>query len=265
MEHAVICLLFVPLLMQDAQRQQDSAFFRADAKFITVDVQVLLHDKPLLGLTKNDFQVFDDGEAQTITNLGFDEAPLDIMLLLDLSGSTDKIAAEIQEQSVEAMRHLRRQDRVGLAVFAWAAFLAVPITASREQLEAGIHNKSWRKSVPRWAPTELNASTLNTAEYLQDAARRGARRAIIVLTDNQGMAAVSDAKVREGLWEADVLLSAIFYHGSEDWYEHPADLNTFVKATGLRWHGASRPPADAPNAAITNRPEGVSSSLRNFA
>ena len=232
MKHAAICLLFSPLLAQDARKPQDDIVFRDDAKFITVDVQVLVHDRPVVGLTKQDFRVFDNGEPQTITNLAFDEAPLDIMLLLDVSGSTNSVASEMRDQIADALPHLRKQDRIGLAVFADSVHLAVPITANRDELEAGIRNRSWRKSVSPETPTELNLSTLNTAEYLQETARPGARRAIIALSDNQGMAAVSEPRVRDGLWEADVLLSAIFFRGAPDAYEFPADLRIFVNSTG---------------------------------
>jgi VWFA-related protein len=229
---ATICLLCSPLLAQDVQKPQDATVFRDDVRFITVDVQVVVHDRPVVGLTKQDFQVFDNGEPQTITNLAFDEAPLDIMLSLDISGCTDNVAFEMQNQIAGAMPHLRIKDRIGLAVFAELAYLAVPITANRDELKAGIYNRSWRRSVSRATPTELNRSTLNTSQYLRETARPGARRAIIALTDNQGMAAVSQAKVRDGLWETDVLLNAIFFRGDADDYDFPADLRVFVDSTG---------------------------------
>ncbi|MGD1097392.1 MAG: VWA domain-containing protein [Bryobacteraceae bacterium] len=214
MKHnALVGLLMLPLVAQDVRRSSDDApVFRDDAKFIMVDVQVLANDRPVVGLTKQNFQVFDDGEPQDVASLDFDEAPLDIMLLVDVSSSTDQVASEMEDQSAEAMYHLKRHDRIGLAVFAWSAYLAVPITADRDQLEAGIFKtKSWR--FPPAVRTELNATTLDVAEYLRKNARPGARRAIIVLTDNNGTRVVPDEKVRDGLWEADALLSTIFFRG----------------------------------------------------
>jgi len=257
MKHnAVVGLLILPLVAQDIRRPSgDPPVFRDDAKFIVVDVQVLANDRPVgdgtirrirpsilhrdplanaspvVGLTKENFQVFDDGEPQEITSLDFDEAPLDIMLLVDCSSSTDQVASEMEDQSAEAMHHLKKHDRIGLAVFASSAYLAVPITADRDQLEAGIfHLKSWR--FPPEVPTELNGTTLHVAEYLRKNARRGASRAIIVLTDNNGTRAVSDHKVRDGLWEADAMLNTIFFPGGPDHYSDRADLRIFVRSTG---------------------------------
>jgi len=231
--NAMIGFLMLPLVAQDVRRPSDDApIFRDKADFIRVDVQVLAHNKPLVKLGRQDFQIFDDGDLQEVASLDFDEAPLDIMLLLDISDSTDQVAAQMQNQSAKALRHLRKQDRIGLAVFASATFVAVPITADRDQLEAGIYNKSWRENLPPDVPTELNATTLATAEYLRKNARPGARRAIIVLTDNQGMRAVSDAEVQDGLWKADVLLSTIFFNTPFDYYPDPADLRAFVQKTG---------------------------------
>jgi VWFA-related protein len=211
---------------------QNDPVFRSEARFVIVDVQVLSHNQPIIGLLQKDFLLHDDGVPQTITNFGSEDQPLDIMLLVDVSSSTDEIDAVIQNEAAHAMDRLRKGDRVGVAVFANAAYLAIPLTAERDQLIAGISNQAWRSIVPRQGVTELNRTTLKTANYLRKNARAGARRAIVVLTDNQVAGYVSENAAREALREADAVLSAIVFAGMPDYGSRGADVRPFAQATG---------------------------------
>ena len=67
---------------------------------LSLFADVLANDKPVVGLTKQNFQVFDDGERQEVVSMDFDEAPLDIMLLVDVSSSTGQVASEMEDQAL---------------------------------------------------------------------------------------------------------------------------------------------------------------------
>lgn len=64
---------------------QNDPVFRSEARFVTVDVQVLSHNRPVVGLLQKSFLLLDDGVPQTITNFASEDQPLDIMLLVDVS------------------------------------------------------------------------------------------------------------------------------------------------------------------------------------
>jgi len=84
----VACLSFGAAIagQQDAQRptppQADAVgpipTFKAQVEYVEVDVLVTDSDgRPVPGLTKDDFQVFEDGKPQTVTNFQFVSIPLE--------------------------------------------------------------------------------------------------------------------------------------------------------------------------------------------
>lgn len=63
--------------------------FKSGVDGITVVVSVRSGNKPVAGLTAADFELRDNGVAQTITSVAAERVPLDLTLLLDLSSSVD--------------------------------------------------------------------------------------------------------------------------------------------------------------------------------
>jgi len=61
--------------------------FRAEANAVTVGVAVLNGRKPVAGLTAGDFDLRDNGVAQTVASLSVESLPIDVTLVLDLSQS----------------------------------------------------------------------------------------------------------------------------------------------------------------------------------
>jgi len=219
-EFALIMLLVRAVLGQDAPT------FRTEASFISVDVQVLSHDKPVLNLSQKDFLVWDEGHPQTITQCAAENQMLEIMLVLDVSGSMVPIAAQVRETAAEAMTHLYFRDRVGVVIFNSQPYLVIGPTWDWQRVDTALSKIPWGQG-----GTELNATVLASAIYLQRHARTEARRAIVILTDNKGDRAVPDSTVRDGLWEADVTLSALLF-GPTEGSRREADVRRFVQVTG---------------------------------
>src|SRR4051794_19871976 len=60
---------------------------RVDTQLVSVPTFVTNPaGRPISGLAKQNFTVFEDGQKQTITNFGTTEAPFEVALLLDTSG-----------------------------------------------------------------------------------------------------------------------------------------------------------------------------------
>ena len=71
--------------------------FKSRVESVRLDALVLDRGQPVLGLTADDFEIRDNGALQTVTLLGTGALPLDVILLLDMSGS-------LSAQRVEALR-----------------------------------------------------------------------------------------------------------------------------------------------------------------
>ena len=79
-------LLLALLLLQGPTPQAPS--FRVAAHYVKVPVTVFDEKGKLLAdLDREDFQVLDDGEPTPIVNFVRDLAPINVLLLLDSSGS----------------------------------------------------------------------------------------------------------------------------------------------------------------------------------
>lgn len=91
---------------------------RVETQLVTVPAVVT--DKsghPLPALKMDNFLVLEDGKAQTLTNFATTEAPFEIALLLDTSGSTRQELGLIRDAANEFLSALRPGDRVAIVGF----------------------------------------------------------------------------------------------------------------------------------------------------
>ena len=216
---------------------QDDPVFRSDSSFIAVDVQVLAGLHAATGLKRDDFRIWDNNRPQAIAGFGTEDQELDVLLMIDVSQSTSAIQEAIKSSATAAMAQLLPGDRVGVVVFADEPFVATPLTVDRAAVAAAIA----RLPAGRGG-TELNATTKSTAKYLQQKARPGARRAIVMMTDNKGYQGVDDQEVRRELWASNVVFNVLLFPANSS--RGKADVRTFAKATGgealaLRGQGVS--------------------------
>lgn len=85
-----------------------------------INVPAVVTDKtghPLTGLHVDNFVVLEDGKAQRVTNFALTEAPFEIALLLDTSGSTRADLGLIRDAADSFVNALRPGDRVALLAF----------------------------------------------------------------------------------------------------------------------------------------------------
>src|SRR5213082_45347 len=85
-----------------------------------VSVPAVVTDKsghPLSTLRQDDFVVLEDGKPQRLTNFATTEAPFEIALLLDTSGSTREDLGLIRDAANAFISALRAGDRVAIIGF----------------------------------------------------------------------------------------------------------------------------------------------------
>ncbi|MGI8848767.1 MAG: VWA domain-containing protein [Pyrinomonadaceae bacterium] len=85
-----------------------------------VDVPVVVTDKngtPLLNLKKSNFTVFEDGVKQELSDFAATNAPFEVALLLDTSGSTRSDLSLIQRSAENFIASLRKGDKVSVVSF----------------------------------------------------------------------------------------------------------------------------------------------------
>ena len=88
-----------------------------DSVFLNVSVRDRYSNRSIVGLGKDDFQVYEDQVPQQIEQLMPSEAPFNLLLLLDVSGSTRSFLHLMKQASIDFTRQIKANDRVAVAVF----------------------------------------------------------------------------------------------------------------------------------------------------
>jgi Ca-activated chloride channel family protein len=156
--------------------QISSPRFRVEASFIKVPVTVFDgHGRPILGLGPRNFKIFDEGEERPIDNFVLDKNPVNVVVLLDMSGSVREEIEEIKNAAVSFAEAFGREDRIAVMTFADKLDLLQDWTNDPNKVK-----KSMKKAKPGYRTALFDA----LQEVGQNRFRSVAgKKVIIVLTD----------------------------------------------------------------------------------
>ena len=119
-----------------AQTDDPLDTIRVDSDLVDLQVSVISHDPtnvPAL-LQQNDFVVTEDGAPQEVTFFASADAPFDLILLLDLSGSTSNKLKLIRQSSRKFVEAARPSDRIAIVAFSNVVEIVSPLTSNRSEL-----------------------------------------------------------------------------------------------------------------------------------
>jgi Ca-activated chloride channel homolog len=115
---------------------------RVDSDLVDLKVSVISlgAQTASVSLEQKDFQVFEDGLQQQISFFAAADTPFDLVLLLDLSGSTSQKIKLIRRSAKRFVEATRPIDRVAVVTFTNVPVVASDLTADREQLKDAIEH-----------------------------------------------------------------------------------------------------------------------------
>lgn len=190
----------------------------------------------LQNLIGGDFKVFEDGAEQQITHFEAANAPFDLLLLVDLSGSTAHVADLIRASARRFVDAVRAGDRVGVVAFAAAPRVVSPLTSDKTLLRSRIDAMGAAQG-----DTKLYDAVNYALEYLTENSPRARRRAVVLLTDGLDSALpnvqgdgsqISYTELRRRVQEFD----GLFYSIATDNYEDPqSPLDVQPETYDLAW------------------------------
>lgn len=182
--------------------------FKSDVSLVRVDAQVLDRDgRAVTGLRREDFTLTQNGRRVEVRNFVREEMPVDVILLLDVSGSMRSHVQRMADASHDALRVLGADDRVAMMVFDRSTRVRLPFRTNKDDVEREF--ESLLRSESFNGGTDITRGLLDAANYMRKSARKDARRAIVIMTDDQTEKDRSEARVGSALAEADSVLSAI--------------------------------------------------------
>ena len=113
---------------------------KVETNLVSVNVSVF-NDKSKMfvgSLTKDDFIVKEDGQEQTVSYFASTDVPFDLVLLVDLSGSTAEKRDLIKKSTLRFIEAARPNDRLAIVTFSHVTNLISPLTLDRAQLTASV-------------------------------------------------------------------------------------------------------------------------------
>lgn len=154
----------------------DEEVLKISTEIVTIPVKVLARNgKFIVGLTKENFKVFEDNVEQEITYFSNEQEPFSVALILDMSYSAKFKAEEVQRAAIAFLTQLRPNDRVMIVSFDEEIHVLSDFTSDRNRLISAI------KSTKIASGTSVyDAVDLVIKEKLN---RIGGRKAIVLFTD----------------------------------------------------------------------------------
>ena len=113
--------------------------FKTGIEVVRVDALVMAGRQPVTGLTAADFDVRDSGVKQTVTDLSFERLPLNIICVLDVSGSVQgEPLRRLREGTAAIIDALAAGDRAALIAFSNRLTVHTPLTEDKARLRAAL-------------------------------------------------------------------------------------------------------------------------------
>ncbi len=208
----------------DADAPADADAIRIDARLVNLNVIATTQDgRAITNLTSEDFTIFDEEAKQEIAHFKPTNAPFNLVLLLDLSGSTREKIDSIRKSAWRFVEATSLQDRVAIVTFTRSVHVLCRPTNDRALLKQRI--------------AEMRATDGGTAYYeamwftLTEvlAPFQDERNAIIVMTDgvDNSISAAYPAPTRvsfrqmiEAILESGTLVYPIYLDTEEENYRN---------------------------------------------
>jgi Ca-activated chloride channel family protein len=153
---------------------------RVDTELVSVNVSVVDRgtNRGVNDLTRDDFRLYEDNAQQQIANFESSSAPFNLMLLIDLSGSTAKVVELIKAAAIHFVEAARPFDRISVVTFAGGQVVASPLTSDHEALRRRI------SAIQRpEGSTRLYDSVVFAVDEVFRETKDSRRNAIVVISD----------------------------------------------------------------------------------
>ena len=156
--------------------------FRGGVSVVAVDVSVLVRREPVSGLSADDFVVLDNGVLQRIQTVSPGSVPLDVSVLIDVSGSVSGWQPHLQRLVPEIAKQLLPSDRYQVVAFGNGVREVVPMRSPQELGEM-------------LALPDVRGTALHDALFLSMTHEPGVERrhVVVAFTDGSDTTSVIDA------------------------------------------------------------------------
>jgi VWFA-related protein len=176
-------------------------------------------------LQQKDFVISEDGAPQEVSFFGTTDVPFDLVLLIDLSGSTSGKRKLIRQTTQHFIEAARPNDRLAVVTFSDVPEIVAPLTSDRPQLLQAAKKIDGGGASYVWDALKFSLDRVLGPKTTER------RRAVVFMTDGVDNALggyglgsnISFADLLETVRHSDALIVPIYLdtehdeHGSYDW------------------------------------------------
>lgn len=183
--------------------REDEEVIKIETNLVTTPVSVLdRNGRFIAGLRKRDFTIFDNDVQQTIAHFQSEETPFLLMLMIDISPSTQYKIEEIQFAAITFINQLRPNDKVMVAAFDnRIRMLTEEPTSDKQKLYAAVYGTRFGSGTSIYDVVSLVTD--------MDMIKFPGRKAVVMFTDGV------DTTSRQSTFESSLAdaeeVDALFY------------------------------------------------------
>ena len=193
---------------------------------VLVPVLVTDDGRFVSGLKQQDFQLFEDGVAQPLASMVSEEAPQDLVVAIDVSGSMEGELAEVRPAVKRLLSKLRPGDAATVLGFNDTTFVAAEREKNPQAREDAV------ELLTSWGGTALYDATITALGLVS---REFGRKGVVIFSDGDDQHSVTrreDAMAR--VHASDAMLYTIgFGRGATVPYLR-SSLESYARSTGGR-------------------------------
>jgi Ca-activated chloride channel homolog len=199
---------------------------RARVDAVLVPVIVTDRGQFVRGLKKQDFEVFEDGVAQPIASVVSEEAPLDMALAIDVSGSMEHALGEVKLAVKQLLKKLRPGDAATLVGFNDNIFTAAEREKDFAAREAAVD------LLASWGGTALYDATVRVLDMVS---REWGRKGVVIFSDGDDRNSLTKRETAMARVQAsDAMLYTIGFGGGVTMPLLRTSLEDYARSTGGR-------------------------------
>ncbi len=177
--------IVVLAVMFCSHAQQPSTVIKLDVHLVEVYATVYDHKGGYVdGLSRDDFQVFDEGHSERITNFETSGQSLSCGILLDTTGSMAEALPRVKNSILKLIDSLDPQDSVALYTFDTSLTVRQEFTTDKTAA---------KRAVLRTRAEGETALFDALSEAAQDISQRQGKKALVVFTDGDDNASILNA------------------------------------------------------------------------
>lgn len=198
-------------------------------KVEAVLVPVIVTDrggKFVRGLKQQDFQVLEDGVAQSVGSFVSEDAPLELVLAIDISGSMEQALPEVKVAVKHLLSKLRKGDAATLIGFNDTTFLVAESETDPKAREDAVD------LLTSWGGTALYDATIFSIDLVN---RRWGRKGVVIFSDGDDKHSLTRRdKAMARVQASDAMLFTVGFGGAAAIPDLRKRLTDYAVSTGGR-------------------------------